>query len=233
MLVAILAVVASVGIAAWRSTQVEMRYPTQITTVPVAHETTTVANPSLARGQSRVLIPGQDGLLRTFTYFEERWVGGRLLERKQIDPGARPTSRWVTTPTLEVVEIGGAASPVYQLAADNERGLTIGRIGRAATLSFRITGSVTFAGAVTVSGPHGNARYTAYRTPLRPNVYPGAALVRVGRGGWLALAEIGENAGVYTVRGKVGDMVWTVVNDAPRYYADNRGSFTVSIVGAR
>lgn len=233
LLVAILAIVTSVGITAWRSAQVEMRYPTQITTVSVAHETTTVASPTLASGQRRVLTPGKDGLLREITYFEERWVGGQLRERRQIDPGARPTEQWVTTPTVEVVEIGGAAGAVYQLAAANERGLAIGKIGRAGTLSFRITGSVTFAGAATVSGPGGNARYTSYHTPIRKNVHPGAALIRVGRGGWQALSEIGQKAGVYTVRGKLGDTVRMVVNDAPRYYADNRGSFAVTIIGVR
>jgi hypothetical protein len=144
VLVAMLAVVASLYLMAWRSAQVDLRYPVDIKTVSVKHETTSVASPLLARGQRLVLVPGQDGLLRTFTYFEERWVGGQLRERRQVDPGARPTTQWIIKPSSEVVEVGGAAHPIYQLAANNERGLTIGKIGRGRTLSFRITGRVTF-----------------------------------------------------------------------------------------
>jgi hypothetical protein len=46
----------------------------------------------------------------------------------------------------------------------------------------------------------------------------------------LALAEIAESGSIYTVRGKPGDKVRMIVNDAPHYFGDNRGSFAVTIV---
>jgi hypothetical protein len=221
------------GVVQLRRLQPDIRFPVETVDVIVPHDTTSTSDPTLANGQTRVATTGKDGLLRKFTYFEERWVGDTLQERKQIVPQGKPASEWVTTPTVEVVTVGTKGIRVYQLDAANSRGLLVGRIGRTGAFSFHIGGSITFAGPLSVCGPLGNPGYAYAHRPIRSDVAPGAALVRTGSGRWLSLAQIGGLNGVYTVTGKVGAPVWAIVNDAPRFFGDNRGSFAISAVVSR
>lgn len=195
----------------------------------IAFETTTVANADLWSNYSRVKRQGREGLAMRETYFIERWRAGRLLSRVP-DPDRAPMLKVMEEPLPRIVEVGTRQGVAFDVDAAAQEGVKVGEVGASGKMVFDVEGSITFAGPTSVCGPEGNEVYRYYHIPLRPDVEPGATLVRVAGGPWLSLSQVDRERGVYVVEGQPGQPVHAVVNDAPGYFEDNRGSFTFYIL---
>lgn len=229
---AIAALVAVLAIAGYMSSarKVKTLSTKQSVSEPLAFETTTVPNPQMWSNQQRVKQEGRDGVAVRETFYLERWVAGKRISR-ELDPTRKPRVTVLEEPVPQIVEVGTRDGTAFDLGAASETGSRIGTIGPSGVLAFDVEGSITFAGDDTVTGPDGNSSYDYSHDPLRTDVDPGATLVRVGDGPWLSLDELDRELGVYAVKGEPGQGVWAVVNDAPGYFEDNRGSFRFVISG--
>ena len=227
--IALLLLVSAVAVTGWRLSRDESTNTTVTRDVTIPFVVSEVPSSTLAAGLRRTVTPGRNGVKRHFTYQSRRYTNGRLREVTVLT-AKRPRWQVVSAPTTEVVAVGTRPETVFEVNADRQAGLSIGRLPSSGVLRFRVSGSVTFAGARTVCGPYGNGTYRYYHAPLRRDVKPGALLLRLERGRWTSLKEIRRSGDVFEIRGRRGALVTAVVNDASGYFADNRGSFQLVVL---
>ena len=209
---------------------IERSVDVETTDESVPYATVRLASEDLWENEERLVQPGRDGVLRHYTYFEEEYRDGELVSRKEIYPADEPESEMVSEATTKVVEYGVREGQAFGLVADDQDGVLLGKLDDSGALRFTVEGAITFAEADTFCDSFGNPSYIYTWTPLRPDIYPGALLVGVGPSRpWQALIELESVDDLHLVTGAPGQEVWVVVNDAPGYYDDNRGSFKVIV----
>lgn len=233
VVIAVAVLLASAGAAAlvgWRDQHgVEYRHPVQTAESALPHATVTEATATLWANERRVMRAGRDGVIRRYRYFEERWVEGRLDWRRPAMPAGQPTSTVVSRPTTEVVLVGLRKGARVNVNAADRDGMRIGVIGPSGIMRIEVRGTVTIAGPGTEAGPNGNASHRFYHKPYRPDVFPGAVLFRVADSPWFSLRDLGVDRQTFLIRGEPNKPVECVVNDAPKWFQDNRGSFEVIV----
>lgn len=218
------------GVWYLRRPKVEDRYPVTKQEVAIAHATQVVKSPDMWVNQRTVTQKGADGVEQVLTYYHERLVNGQVTTREEIAaPAGKPARVVLSRPTTEVVVVGTRRGARYAVNASSKRPQQIGAIGLSGKMWVEASGTVLFSRPGGTSGIHGNPKYMYYWTPVRDDIAPGALLFRVASGDWNAVKELKRVKNAFLLEGRPGDKVWSIVNDAPSYFDDNQGSFTVLV----